>query len=136
LYLRVPDAADSCWEAAQMRTPGLLGCRLKVAQARYRLSEVLRRTIDPREGSQSAGQMEWIRDHMRVCLDALPEVLRFARAPGYADKYPTHLDHVLRAQEFATQLHQICQTYLHNHPGPYDRSRFSAWNTDEEEEPS
>lgn len=75
----------------------------------------------------SAGQVEWIRDHARICIESLRYVLAYANAPEYARLYPSHQTRTQLALDHCAQIEQACVSYMHRNPGPYDQSRFSAW---------
>lgn len=125
LYLSIVPLTDTCFAVGNVPTPTLWS-RKMVRQAVKQASLILSNIGKP-DHLISAGQAEWIRDHVRICIPSLRVVLDRANAPEYARIYPSHQIRAQLALDHCEQIERACVSYMHRHPGPYDQSRFSAW---------
>ena len=125
LYNSIVPLTDTCFAASKAPTPTLWS-RKTVRQAVKQAGIILENLGRP-DRLISAGQAEWIRDHARICILSLRDVLRYANAPEYVRIYPSHQTRTQLALDLCEQIERACVSYMHRHPGPYDQSRFSAW---------
>lgn len=121
LYKHARDLADSLHELVEHG--GMGGhTRLRIATLqRFSQSLVAHTTLtSPGHRLKSAGQCEWISDHMAVCEQFVRQLMAHPRLSDYPKTVP-HLGQI-RANLYA--IAHACRTFTRYHDrGPYDRSR-------------